>query len=666
MLDRRFVDINLFVNKIANAPDDNPTAGTQYIVGSTPTGAFEGATANYIARYDGTAWKFTPPKVGSFEILNVETGEFLNFNGTAWTAVTSLSGTSGEDKEINVVDDLILGLENSTKHFELPAGRKHNLMPILYWAPGTYNNSYNLSNFSNCDIVYEGEIQLYSAVALTTNVTNKKYASCLDGKIYQVSDADVEDSLIQTDIENGAFIFNRTNNTLYIYDGTNKEFIKVIGKTFYTIDGFVDWVDDHSSSFPEDFDVVGTKVYWIGGSAGPTEITEITGKDNWNANVWSDVIYFSDGLDEQDPPIYYASIRSTFCNYAGIYQPFASADSDYASSLCIRLYDGDLLLNKEDNCIYVYDENARQFVKIKEAPSASGGTYTPVAPVLAIVPTGTTLPATAAEGDKFLKTDDAKLYTATAVNTWNAGVTTANGDRYASSTDHKIYQSDGTAVSASDIALGDIFLNKADNIIYSYDGTNFISSVEGFSYSPLAPVLNIVATGTTLPATATRGDKFLNTNNAKLYTATGNNLWNSGSATANGARYASSTDFKIYESNGTTVTASDIALGEMFLNKADNTAYSFDGSAYINIGVTAQSAIETHTLTAEDVTGKSFELTHSIKTGKENEVLLSLGGMLLTAGTDFIALENIISWNGKELDNFGLHAGDVFTIQYLY
>ena len=85
MFDRRFVSISLIVQGIANAPVANPTAGTQYIVGATPTGAFANATPNYIARYDGAAWKFTPPKISEIEVLNANTGEILSWNGTLFS-----------------------------------------------------------------------------------------------------------------------------------------------------------------------------------------------------------------------------------------------------------------------------------------------------------------------------------------------------------------------------------------------------------------------------------------------------------------------------------------------------------------------------------------------------------------------------------------------------
>lgn len=94
MLDRRFLNISLTILNIANQPDDNPSNGIQYIVGSNPAGAFANASPNSIARYDGSAWKFTTPKAGELEVLNAATGEILRFNGSAWSAVSVINAAS--------------------------------------------------------------------------------------------------------------------------------------------------------------------------------------------------------------------------------------------------------------------------------------------------------------------------------------------------------------------------------------------------------------------------------------------------------------------------------------------------------------------------------------------------------------------------------------------
>ena len=93
-LDRRFLNFNLSVLAIANEPDNNPAVGSQYIVGANPTGAFASASTNQIARYNGSSWLFFTPKPGELEVLNLDSGEILLFNGAAWNVIASFSDNS--------------------------------------------------------------------------------------------------------------------------------------------------------------------------------------------------------------------------------------------------------------------------------------------------------------------------------------------------------------------------------------------------------------------------------------------------------------------------------------------------------------------------------------------------------------------------------------------
>ena len=115
MLDRRLLELNLTVLGIANTPAENPTAGTQYIVGETPSGAFAGATTNSIARYDGSAWKFTMPRTSQLEVFNSATGELLKFNGSAWVSIA----TVGNSNNIMVEAHTITAQEVTNKAFTL-------------------------------------------------------------------------------------------------------------------------------------------------------------------------------------------------------------------------------------------------------------------------------------------------------------------------------------------------------------------------------------------------------------------------------------------------------------------------------------------------------------------------------------------------------------------
>ena len=180
------------------------------------------------------------------------------------------------------------------------------------------------------------------------------------------------------------------------------------------------------------------------------------------------------------------------------------------------------------------------------------------------------------------------------------------------------------------------------------------------------PVLDVVATGTTLPATADEGDKFLNTSSGKLYTATASDTWDTGMAASDGDRYASLTDAKIYENRDGAFTAVSLADGTLFLSKADNSPYGYDTDTdrLIRLGGGSNIVTESHVLTAEEATAKSFNLSTAVATGKENAVLLSVCGVVQVAGTDFAVSGKAVSWTGKGLDDIDLATGDTFVVCY--
>ena len=184
----------------------------------------------------------------------------------------------------------------------------------------------------------------------------------------------------------------------------------------------------------------------------------------------------------------------------------------------------------------------------------------------------------------------------------------------------------------------------------------------------------------------------------KLYTAIDNNTWNEG-VSPNlqnvGDRYVSLADKKIYqyyhfdnadllgytpsepnrnENNpkvGMVLLPQDIPVGGSFLNKANNTIYVYDGVNFIPVNSSGGSAVagdeivtETRTLTASEITNQAVTLANSVKTGKENQVLLFAAGLVQVAGTDFTASGNTISWANKGLANRTLTTGDTLVIQY--
>ena len=207
-------------------------------------------------------------------------------------------------------------------------------------------------------------------------------------------------------------------------------------------------------------------------------------------------------------------------------------------------------------------------------------------------------------------------------------------------------------------------LNSATNKILKFNGSG-CEVVADFN-SFIVPVLDIVPTGDELPATCSEGEVFLNTSDNKLYTATGEDTWNGGVSLSDGARYASSEDFKIYQSDGTDVAGLAVVDGGIFLNKGDGNIYIYDATAgaFRRNGADV-TVTERHTLNAAEVSAKSFSLSHPVATGREAQVMLSIGGVAQLAGTDFSVSGSTVSWNGLGLDNIGLVEGDVFVVHYV-
>ena len=115
----------------------------------------------------------------------------------------------------------------------------------------------------------------------------------------------------------------------------------------------------------------------------------------------------------------------------------------------------------------------------------------------------------------------------------------------------------------------------------------------------------------------------------------------------------------------------ELDSGDYFFNKADGKLYLYNGTDFVAV-TTAETTTggdevicESHTLTAEEATAKSFTLANSIKSGKETDVFLSVCGMIQIAGVDYTASGNAISWSDKTLADIGLQAGDVFLVQYV-
>ena len=89
-IDRRLLKASLLVYAIADTPSQTEY---QYIVGSNPSGVFEGATPNSIAYYENDKWNFIPPQTDGLEVFCIATQALLRWNGSNWVSEMSLSAS---------------------------------------------------------------------------------------------------------------------------------------------------------------------------------------------------------------------------------------------------------------------------------------------------------------------------------------------------------------------------------------------------------------------------------------------------------------------------------------------------------------------------------------------------------------------------------------------
>jgi hypothetical protein len=90
-------------------PPASPLLGDVHIVGVTPTGVWVGQN-NFLARWDGTAWQFSAPRVNESHLIE-DVAETWHWNGTNWVkvAVAQAAATStGELWQVGSVQQSLL------------------------------------------------------------------------------------------------------------------------------------------------------------------------------------------------------------------------------------------------------------------------------------------------------------------------------------------------------------------------------------------------------------------------------------------------------------------------------------------------------------------------------------------------------------------------------
>ena len=128
------------------------------------------------------------------------------------------------------------------------------------------------------------------------------------------------------------------------------------------------------------------------------------------------------------------------------------------------------------------------------------------------------------------------------------------------------YSAKGWKFTAPAVGQLEVF-NLADLKFYRYESTGWVA-YDVASSRVLDPVLAMVTSGNeaNLPATCKTGDKYIAVDSGKVFTATGEDTWNSGTASTAGDRYASTTDAKVYTSAGSSFIGETVPDTVMFVS----------------------------------------------------------------------------------------------------
>ena len=542
MIDRRFLDISLIVEGIADEPEKFEV-GTQYIVGEMPIGDFENAEPTQIARYDGEKWNFITPKEASLEVINAETGEILKFDGMLWEAVATLSGGGSGGSSVLIVDDLAQVL---TSENERPNDYVLNYCIVDNGINTPKGYEYYAHNNSYYEMLYHGGI--YGS----TNLPVNSVLAGDNGKYYTFKPTvdDYNHSLIEaSEIAVGTLVLNKKCNLFYQYNGKTLE---LINSNFISADyvGISDiarkWSD---TDYWKHFDEIGL---YISG-----DLTGTLMKPNLSYSGWR--------LNGVTQPLE-TGVLFASTNHCMLYYYFKKEGYNYFWAPVAFLKKGTVIYDQRTKKVYVSDGTAlteisqEKFITVKDICDVSffgdGGFIDDYAIGSKCL----------VHDDSYSDASDNKLgvYIRDDDTYWKKYSDMAYGDKYIVLKEELFSNSNEPCIheyvnctgnvyeysyfSRHNLEAGTTIFNKDNGKIYFYDGTA-ITSLEKENYS----AVNIVTTGTTLPTTATAGDKFINTEELKLYTAITNNSWDYGIKIPKGYMYLNDANKKMYFFDGTNI-----------------------------------------------------------------------------------------------------------------
>ena len=230
----------------------------------------------------------------------------------------------------------------------------------------------------------------------------------------------------------------------------------------------------------------------------------------------------------------------------------------------------------------------------------------------------------------------------------------------------QIFSAVNGAWQTNDVPEGTLFFNKSDSCLYSI----IDDSVQKISDNILV-FDHFISTGYDEPDSNSMGEFFLDLSSLNTGQEEGPALYVNNNGSWNSSYFfqyknevfVSANHGCVFrwiddsESGKRAFLTHSLHYSDFIFNPSDNHLYRYQAGSFVLLNGGSSSSTsapafftEAHTLTAAEVTAKSFSLTHNIAEGQESNTLLFVSGLAQTVGTDFMASGNSISWNNKALD----------------